>query len=170
MLLVGWQEGHPACKYWVVRYWRVCLERGANDLHMVQLMPLPYYPIITCSSKIQNGLPLWCRLTQVVLEKTPLNGCSSSSSSSCCCCSRWTWVSHFSLAFFVSSAGEALLASGVGSIAVPASLQPSIFDKALKESERTDFSEWSHTALASPIHLKVKAFYFYSVVKSMVFA
>jgi len=21
MLLVGWQEEHPACKYWVVRYW-----------------------------------------------------------------------------------------------------------------------------------------------------
>jgi len=25
MLLVGWQEGHPACKNWVVRYWRGCL-------------------------------------------------------------------------------------------------------------------------------------------------
>jgi len=36
----------------------------------------------SCSSKIQNGLPLWCRLTQVVLEKRPLNGCSSSSSTS----------------------------------------------------------------------------------------
>jgi len=52
----------------------ICLERGANDLHMVQLMPLP--PIISCSSKIQNGLPFWCRLTQVVLEKRLLNGCS----------------------------------------------------------------------------------------------
>ena len=29
------------------------------------------YPIISCSSKIQNGLPFWCRLTQVVLEKRP---------------------------------------------------------------------------------------------------
>jgi len=41
-LLVGRQEGHPACekqKWWgagVV----VCLEQGA-DLHMAQLMPLP---------------------------------------------------------------------------------------------------------------------------------
>jgi len=35
--------------------------------------------IISCSSKIQHGLPFWCRLTQVVLEKRPLNGCSSSS-------------------------------------------------------------------------------------------
>jgi len=24
-LLVGWQEGHLACKNWVVRYWRGCL-------------------------------------------------------------------------------------------------------------------------------------------------
>jgi len=36
-------------------------------------MPLP--PIISCFSKIQNGLPFWCRLTQVVLEKRPLNVC-----------------------------------------------------------------------------------------------
>jgi len=43
---------------------------------MVKLMPLP--PIISCSSKIQNGSPFWCRLTQVVLEKRQLNGCSSS--------------------------------------------------------------------------------------------
>jgi len=39
----------------------ICLERGANDLHMVQLI----------------GLPFWCRLTQVVLEKRLLNGCSA---------------------------------------------------------------------------------------------
>ena len=26
-------------------------------------------PIISCFVKIQNGLPFWCRLTQVVLEK-----------------------------------------------------------------------------------------------------
>jgi len=32
------------------------------------------HPIISCSSKIQNGLPFWCRcrLTQPVLEKRPL--------------------------------------------------------------------------------------------------
>jgi len=34
------------------------------------------HPIISCSSNIQNGVPFWCRLTQVVLEKRPLNGCS----------------------------------------------------------------------------------------------
>jgi len=31
-------------------------------------------------------LPFWYRLTQVFVEKRPLDGCSSSSSSSCCCC------------------------------------------------------------------------------------
>jgi len=30
--------------------------------------------IISCFIKIQNGLPFWCRLTQVVLENRPLNG------------------------------------------------------------------------------------------------
>jgi len=45
----------------------ISLERGANDLHMVQLMPLP--PIISCFIKIQH--------IQVVLEKRPLNGCLS---------------------------------------------------------------------------------------------
>ena len=33
------------------------------------------HPIISCFSKIQNGLPFWCRLIQVVLEKRPLNVC-----------------------------------------------------------------------------------------------
>jgi len=27
------------------------------------------HPVISCGSKIQNGLPFWCRLTQVVVEK-----------------------------------------------------------------------------------------------------
>jgi len=45
----------------------ICLEPGANDFHMVKLMPLP--PHISCYSKIEHGLPFWCRLTQVLLEK-----------------------------------------------------------------------------------------------------
>ena len=51
MLLVGRQEGHPACKKQSggVLVW---LERGA-DLHMAQLMPLPL--TVSCSSKIQIG-------------------------------------------------------------------------------------------------------------------
>ena len=51
-LLVGWQEGHPACKK--TEWWGagmvICLERGA-DLHMAQLMPLPL--TASCFSKIQ---------------------------------------------------------------------------------------------------------------------
>jgi len=50
----------------------VCLELGA-DLHMAQLMPLPL--TVSCFSKIQTGLPFWYRLTWVVPEKGPLNGC-----------------------------------------------------------------------------------------------
>jgi len=52
LLVVGRQEGHPACKK---REWWgtgvvICLERGA-DLHMAQLMPLSL--TVSCSSKIQ---------------------------------------------------------------------------------------------------------------------
>ena len=54
MLLVGWQEGHPACKK--TEWWGtgvvICLERGA-DLHLAQLMPLPL--TVSCSSKIHIG-------------------------------------------------------------------------------------------------------------------
>jgi len=53
-LLVGWQEGHPACKKQSggVLAWLSCLEGGAH-LHMAQLMPLPL--TVSCSSKIQIG-------------------------------------------------------------------------------------------------------------------
>jgi len=70
VLLVGRQEGHPACKKLsggVLTCLSVWMERGTIDLHMVQLMPVP--PHHLCASKMQNGLPFWCRLTQVVLEK-----------------------------------------------------------------------------------------------------
>jgi len=52
-LLVGRQEGHPACKKLSGGCCMViCLERGA-DLHMAQLMPLPL--TVSCFSKIQIG-------------------------------------------------------------------------------------------------------------------
>ena len=50
MLLVGRQEGHPACKK--LNGVVICLKRGA-DLHMAQLMPLPL--TVSCFSKIQIG-------------------------------------------------------------------------------------------------------------------
>ena len=57
----------------------ICLERGA-DLHMAQLMPLHSLALAPVKSRLV--LLFWYRLTQVVLEKRPLNG--SSSSSICC--------------------------------------------------------------------------------------
>jgi len=48
----------------------ICLEQGANDLHMVQLMPLPP-PLSLASLKPRLVEPFWCSLTQVVLEKRP---------------------------------------------------------------------------------------------------
>jgi len=54
MLLVGRQEGHPACKK--TEWWGagmvLCLGRDA-DLHMAQLVPLPL--TVSCFSKIQIG-------------------------------------------------------------------------------------------------------------------
>jgi len=56
MLLVGQQEGHPACKKqeWWGAGMVICLERGA-DLHVAQLMPLPL--TVSCSGKIQMAYP-----------------------------------------------------------------------------------------------------------------
>jgi len=74
-LLVGRQEGHPACKK---TEWRgagvvICLERGA-DLHMAQLMPLPL--TVSCFSKIQIGFTfLVPTLLGIVPDKGPLNVC-----------------------------------------------------------------------------------------------
>ena len=52
-MLVGRQEGHPACKNeWWGTGMVICLERDA-DLHMAQLMPLPL--TVSCFSKIQIG-------------------------------------------------------------------------------------------------------------------
>jgi len=66
MLLVGWQEGHPACKK--TEWWGavvvICLEQGA-DLHMAQLMPPPLLSLASVKSRLV--LPFWYRLTQVVL-------------------------------------------------------------------------------------------------------
>jgi len=52
----------------------ICLQRGA-DLHMAQLMPLPL--TVSCFSKIQIGLLFWYRLTRLVPDKGPLNGCAA---------------------------------------------------------------------------------------------
>ena len=79
-LLVGRQEGHPACKK--IEWWGdgmvTCLGWDA-DLHMIQLMPLPL--TVSCFNKIQIGftflVPAHLDLG-IVPDKGPLNGC-------CCC-------------------------------------------------------------------------------------
>jgi len=54
----------------------ICLRRGADYLHMIQLMPLhPKTPSsLVAWFKSRLILPFWYWLTQVVLEKRPLKG------------------------------------------------------------------------------------------------
>jgi len=57
----------------------ICLDQGADCLHMVQLMPLhPKTLLSLVSFKSRLVLPFWY---QVVLEKRLLKGCSSSNGS-----------------------------------------------------------------------------------------
>ena len=74
-LLVGRQEGHPACKKlsggvlaWLSVWIEVqtCIWPSWCHCHSLSLAPV----------KSRLVLPFWYRLTQVVLEKRPLNGCS----------------------------------------------------------------------------------------------
>jgi len=73
-LLVGWQEGHPACKK--TEWWGagmvICLERCA-DLHVAQLMPLPL--TVSCFSEIQIVFTFLVPPYLGSPEKGPLNGC-----------------------------------------------------------------------------------------------
>jgi len=72
-LLVGRQEGHPACKKLSgeVLAWLSCLERGA-DLHMAQLMPLPL--TVSCFGKIQIGFAFLVPAHPGSTGQGPLNG------------------------------------------------------------------------------------------------
>jgi len=69
-LLVGWQEGHPACKKeWWGAGMVICLEQGA-DLHMAHC-----HSLSVASVKSRLVLPFWNWLTRVVPDKKPLNRC-----------------------------------------------------------------------------------------------
>jgi len=74
MLLVGWQEGHLACKKQSggVRAWlsvwsemRTCIWPSWCHCRSLSL----------ASVKSRLVLPFWYRLIRVVLDKGPLNGC-----------------------------------------------------------------------------------------------
>ena len=73
MLLVGWQEGHPACKKheWWDAGVVICQERGA-DLHTARLMPLPL--TVSCFSEIQIGFTFLVLAYPGIPDKGPLNG------------------------------------------------------------------------------------------------
>jgi len=76
ILLVGWQEGHPVCK-------KVSDELLAwlsvwSEVHVICIWSscCHCHPIISCSSKIQNGLPFLVPAYPGCPGKRPLNGCS----------------------------------------------------------------------------------------------
>jgi len=50
----------------------ICLKQGANDLHMVHLMPLPgHHGIISCFVKIQNGFTLPAKKSPKIASWAP---------------------------------------------------------------------------------------------------
>ena len=81
-LLVGRQKEHPACKNWVMRCW--CGYLSAVRCRLFAYGPAdataPQTQLFLASFKSRLVLPFWLWLTQVVLEKRPLNRCGSSSS------------------------------------------------------------------------------------------
>ena len=74
-MLVWRQEGHPACKKLsgeVLAWLVICLESGA-DLHMPSWCHCHSLSLAPVKSRLV--LPIWYRLTRVVPDKGPLNGC-----------------------------------------------------------------------------------------------
>ena len=95
-LLAGWQEGHPACKNWSVGCWhgylsgaRCRLAYGWCHCHSLSLALV----------KSRLVLPFWYRLTRVVPDKGPLNGCVCVCVCRACllhsllCIAQWNWRS-----------------------------------------------------------------------------
>jgi len=80
----------------------ICLEWGADCLHIAQLMPLPL--TISCFSKFQIGFTFLVPADRVVLDKGPLNGCLCVCVCVCCHCftviHTTAVVSLFSWVFF----------------------------------------------------------------------
>ena len=70
-LLVGRQEGHPACKNWVVGCWRVYLSGARCRLAYGPADATATHCLASVKSRLV--LPVWYRLTRVVSGKGPLN-------------------------------------------------------------------------------------------------
>jgi len=76
MLLVGRKEGHAACKKLSGEVLVLLSVWSKVQMICIWSSWCHCYPVISCFIKIQNGLPFWCWLTLVVLEKRQINGCS----------------------------------------------------------------------------------------------
>ena len=72
-LLVGWQEGHPACKNWVLGCWHGYLSGARCRLAYGPADATATHCLASVKSRLVS--PFWYRLTRVVLDKGPLNGC-----------------------------------------------------------------------------------------------
>jgi len=66
----------------------ICLGQGV-DLHMAQLMPLPF--TVSWPSKSRLVLPFWYRLTQVVPNKGPLTECCCFMQKITLVCQMYSW-------------------------------------------------------------------------------
>ena len=73
-LMVGWQEGHPACKNCVVGCWRGYLSGARCRLARGPADATATHHLFA-SVKSELVLTFWYRLTWVVPDKGPLNGC-----------------------------------------------------------------------------------------------
>ena len=73
-LLVGWQEGHPACKK-LSGGVLACLSAWSEVHTCIWSSRFHCHSLSLASVKSRLVLPFWYRLTWVVLEKGPLNGC-----------------------------------------------------------------------------------------------
>jgi len=62
MLLVGWREEHPACKKWVMKYWRGYLSRASWKWFAYGPANATATPSSLASLKSRMVLPFWCQL------------------------------------------------------------------------------------------------------------
>jgi len=67
---LGGRKGIRPVKNWVVGCWR-----GYLSAARCRRAYVPADAAVSCFSNIQIGLPFWYRLTRVVRDKGPLNGC-----------------------------------------------------------------------------------------------
>ena len=102
-LLVGRQEGHLACKNWVVGCWRGYLS-GARCRLAYGPADATATHLSLASVKSRLVLPFWYRLTRVVLDKGSLNGCVCVCVRACvrvCLYTRFWFVEKIAMGYFL---------------------------------------------------------------------